>query len=136
MPFRRLITLKNYFIMARRKMERIPELDAAEARLASLKSIDPNLDLGDGRSIKTFSDSITAARNGVSDYNQLLSTVDNQYNAVLKLIKETKTLSKNMLSGVGSRWTTDSSQYEQAGGTRDSERKKTVRKPKDPGEDQ
>ena len=110
--------------MGRRKLEKVPEVAAAETRLAALKSIDANLDLGDGRDVKSFGDAITAAKTAVSDYNILLSTVDGKYNIALAAIKDVTKLSSRMLSGVGSKWTTDSDQYEKAGGTRASERKR------------
>ncbi len=116
--------------MGRAKLEKIVALDAAEGRLAALKSIDTKLDLGDGRDVKSFGDAIVAARTAVSDYNTMLSAVDEKYNAAQKAIKAATALSTRMLSGVGSKWGNDSDQYEKAGGTRASERKKPVRKPK------
>ena len=55
--------------------------------------------------------------------------------AKVKLKAEEKKLSKfssAMLTGVGQRYTLDSDEYEQAGGTRESERKKPGRAPKAP----
>lgn len=117
--------------MARRKLARIKEYDLAKTRLAALKSIDANLDLGNGMTVANYEKSITDFTGMLSQYNTALSTVDDLYNKCIAGIAELNGLSERMLSGVGFKFTKDSSEYEMAGGTRKSERKKrTPKKPK------
>ena len=116
--------------MGRLKLEKVPALTKAETRLAALKSIDPALDMGDGRDIGSFTNAIADAKGKVATYNQSLSNLDGEYNDAIASINVVKKLSARMLTGVGSKWTTDSNEYEKAGGTRSSERKKPGRKAK------
>ena len=117
--------------MARRKLVRIKEYDLAKARLASLKSIEPDLDLGNGMTISNYEKSIDGFTGLLSNYNKALSTVDDLYNQCIASLQEVKDLNERMLSGVGFMFTKNSSQYEMAGGTRKSERKKAApKKPK------
>ena len=116
--------------MARKKLEKVPALDKAETRLNSLKSIDPALDMGDGRDIASYTNAIADAKTKVGIYNQSMSNLDGQYNDAIAAIDALKKLTTRMLSGVGSKWGTDTNEYEKAGGTRTSERKKPGRKAK------
>ena len=117
--------------MARRKLMRIKEYDLAKARLSSLKSIDPALDLGNGMTITNYEKSIDGFTGLLSNYNKALSTVDDLYNQCIASLTEVKGLNERMLSGVGFKFTKDNSEYEMAGGTRKSERKKSAaKKPK------
>jgi len=114
--------------MARRKLMRIKDYDLAKTRLASLKSIDPALDLGNGMTVSNYEKSISDFTGLLGQYNTALSTVDDLYNQCTESLKGVKGLNERMLSGVGFKYTKDSSEYEMAGGTRKSERKKSTRK--------
>lgn len=48
----------------------------------------------------------------LSNYNKALSTVDDQYNQCIASLQEVKGLNERMLSGVGFKFTKDSSEYE------------------------
>ncbi|NEP27396.1 MAG: hypothetical protein F6K49_37380, partial [Moorea sp. SIO3I6] len=52
----------------------------AERRLASLKSINAKLDLGNGMTIQQLEASIQSVREKLETYNTILSTVDSAYN--------------------------------------------------------
>lgn len=114
--------------MARRKLARIKEYDNAKSRLAALKSINPALDLGNGMVIGTYQTSIDNFTSLLSQYNTALSTVDDLYNKCNQSLLDVKDLSERMLAGVASKYGKNSSEYEMAGGTRKTERKKTVTK--------
>ena len=114
----------------RRKISKV--LDNAQTRLAGLKSIDSALDLGNGLTVPAFANVISDGQAKLATYNQMLAAIDDQYNAVLASEKVAADMSERMLAGVGARFGKDSSQYEQAGGVRKSERKRPVRKPKTP----
>ena len=122
-----LQSFKKY-TMARRKLARIKEYDNAKSRLAALKSINPALDLGNGMVIGTYQTSIDNFTSLLSQYNTALSTVDDLYNKCNQSLLDVKDLSERMLAGVASKYGKNSSEYEMAGGTRKTERKKTVAK--------
>jgi len=61
-------------------------------------------------------------------YNALLSQADQAQNELLAAEKAIRDLSERMLAGVASKYGKDSSEYEMAGGTRKSERKRPTRK--------
>jgi len=102
-------------------------ITSAEVRLASIQSIDPNFDLGNGNTAVAYQAAIDSTQDSLDTYNTLLSTVDEAYNNFLLSEKALKDLSEAMLIGVAAMYGKDSNEYEQAGGTRKSERKRPVR---------
>jgi hypothetical protein len=80
--------------------------------------------------ISNYEKSIDGFTGHLANYNKVLSTVDDLYNQCIASLQEVKDLNERMLSGVGFKYTKNSSQYEMAGGTRKAERKK--RAPKKP----
>lgn len=103
-------------------------LDTTRHRLAGLKSIDPNFDFGPGFTRAEIEAELKDAEDTLDEYNGILSKADevkNRYEA-----KERGIQNKNarILSMVAARFGTDSSEYEQCGGTRTSDRKKPSRK--------
>lgn len=116
--------------MARKKLEKVPALDKGKTRLASIKSIDANLDLGNGVTAAAYESEIDLLKTKVSDYNTLLSGVDNSYNQYEAQLAIVKTWNERILNGVAFKYGTDSNEYEMAGGKRKSERKKPTPKNK------
>ncbi|NEQ24901.1 MAG: hypothetical protein F6K28_38555 [Microcoleus sp. SIO2G3] len=106
-------------------------VDKAERRLAGLKSINATLDLGKGLSNQAFSALIETTRNRVAAYNTTLSLLDADRTAMLEAEKTLAELSEKMLIGVAFEYGKDSPEYEMAGGTRKSLRKRRVRKTTD-----
>jgi hypothetical protein len=115
--------------MARPK-RKSPSLTKASERAVSLASIDPNLDLGNGKTLAGFKAKIAAGEAKLENYNMLLSSIDSELNDLEAAEKEIRALTESMLSGVGSKYGKDSNEYEMAGGTRTSERKRPKRKKK------
>ena len=115
--------------MARRKRTS-PSIEAAKARANGLKSIDPALDLGNSLTLTAFNETITSTETDLNDYNQLLSDLDAALNRLGQSEAALDTLSSRMLAAVGVKFGKDSTEYEQAGGTRTSERKSPARKAK------
>ena len=105
-------------------------IDAAKTRAASLASISATLDLGGDITLVGFKAVIGDAETKLNEYNTKLSELDDYLNALVALEKSVTDWSERMLSGVATKFGKDSSEYEKAGGTRKSERKKMVRKPK------
>jgi hypothetical protein len=95
----------------------------AETRAAGLASIDPKLDLGNDLTLASYRQLITDSKAALDDYNGKLSEVDSALNAVESKEGELDVLSARMLAAVGVKFGKDSDEYEQAGGTRSSERK-------------
>ena len=98
--------------------------EKAFRRIASVKSIDPDFDLGNGLIAKDYQQAITDVKTSMDDYNTTLSTVDDKLNILKEKEKSLDNWNERILVGVAAKFGKDSSQYEQAGGVRKSERKK------------
>jgi len=107
-------------------------IEAANTRAASLASIDAALDLGNDLTLAAYKAAIKATQDKLDDYNTKLSEADAAQNAFELAEGDLGDLSARMLAGVGVKYTKDSDEYEKAGGTKTSERKAPVRKPKTP----
>jgi hypothetical protein len=105
-------------------------IETARHRFAGLKSIDENFDFGPGFKRKDVEDEIKDAQDTLDEYNGILSTADEVKNRYDSKERELQTKNARILSMVAARFGTDSSEYEQCGGTRTSERKKPTRKGK------
>lgn len=102
-------------------------LEIANTRLAGVKSIDAKLDLGNGLSVAEYQAAIEAVRVALEAYNTVLSLVDEKQNEVIAKEKRLRDLHERMLMGVAARHGKDSIEYEKAGGTRKSERRKKAK---------
>jgi hypothetical protein len=102
-------------------------LDKAQTRSAGIKSINPTLDLSNGLTAASFDTAINTTQTALAEYNQALATVDEKYNALVAAEKALGDISERMLAGIAARFGKDSSEYEQAGGVRKSERKRPTR---------
>ena len=103
-------------------------LEKAELRAASMDSIAPKLDLGNGRTLEMYWEAINALRTKQQKYNAMLSNVDSLYNELLAEERALGEMSEHMLSGVKVKFGRDSYEYEMAGGVRRSERKRPQRR--------
>ena len=104
----------------------------AETRIAALASIDENLDLGNGMTLAAYAAKKSTVDTLNEGYNTDLSVLDGKLNDLKGAETELDDLSGRMLAAVGVKYGKNSSEYEKAGGTRTSERKRPVRKPKTP----
>ena len=103
-------------------------LSEAAKRLSGMRSIDPKLDLGRGYSNTEFQKKIAKVTEDLDAYNTLLSKVDAAYNTLSESEKDLASFSSKMLLKVGAFYDKDSNEYEMAGGSRTSKRKRTARK--------
>ena len=103
-------------------------LQRAELRASSMVSIEPELDLGNDLTLKTYREAINELREKQKQYDALLSNVDNLYNELLADERSLGEMSEHMLSGVKVKFGRDSAEYEMAGGVKRSERKRPQRK--------
>jgi hypothetical protein len=114
--------------MSRKKLERVKDLDIAKTRLAAITSISPTLDLGNGITAVNYKTLIDKSLASLALYNTTLSSIDDLYNKCLADIEKVKDYSDRVLAGVASKYSRESNEYEMAGGTKKSERKKAVKK--------
>jgi hypothetical protein len=103
-------------------------IDAANARLSGVKSIDPKLDLGNGLTVEIYTQKIEAASNSLNDYNTALSSADEKYGIQKEKELDLKDFHERMLLTVGGIYGKNSAEYEMAGGKKKSNRKKAVKK--------
>lgn len=108
------------------------ELAAATKRMNGLTAIDPTgqLDLGNGHTMPAYQGQMDVVKTNLDAYNKARKALDalkNQLDASEKLLWQK---SSAILAAVGLKYTKDSSEYEQVGGVRESDRKKPVRQAK------
>jgi len=116
--------------MARRKRSS-KVLEKADRRIASLRSINPDLNLGNGLTVDVYTTLITDMRGRLAAYNTVLSTVDKAYNDLLTTEQKLGDYSELLLLGVATKFGKDSDEYEMAGGVKKSDRKRSTRKVSD-----
>lgn len=101
----------------------------ATTRIIGMNGIAPNLDLGDGVSVATLtaqSGEVTALEQRYNALVSELGIVGSQLRAAERALN---TLSSRALTLVRGRYGVDSDAYERVGGVRQSERKRTPRRP-------
>ena len=92
-------------------------LDKAQRRLALVKSIDEQLDLGHGLTIDAYNQLITETRALLEAHNTLLSELEESRKMVTQMDKRLSDFSARMLSGVATRYGRSSMEYIKAGGS-------------------
>ena len=102
-------------------------LSKAEMRLASIKSISPTLDVGDRLTVIDYTDKIESLRQSLEAYNTTLSTIDVLLTQIIENEQDLADYSEKILLGVAYKFGKNSHEYQMAGGTRKSERKRTIR---------
>ncbi|MEH2252861.1 hypothetical protein [Nostoc sp.] len=102
-------------------------LSKADMRLACVKSISPTLDVGVGLTVKDYTDRIVSLRQSLETYNTILSTIDVLSTQITEKEKDLADYSQQILLGVAHKFGNNSHEYQMAGGTRKSERKRTAR---------
>jgi hypothetical protein len=105
-------------------------LDKANDRSAALKGIAAPLALGGGLTLPNYDAKIGVVKGKLDAYNTLLSQADRISDELDGLEKELTDLNERMLTGIATQFGKDSPEYEAAGGTRKSERKKPQRQSK------
>jgi hypothetical protein len=114
-------------IMARAKRSS-PILETARRRLAGLKSITPAPDFGPNLKLDDYEKEMDALEAKIAAYNEKLAALDSTLNEIKGDEVNLRHKNVRMLSATGAQYGPDSSEYEQAGGTRTSERKRPTKK--------
>lgn len=99
-------------------------LETARQRLAGLKSISPAPNFGATLTVETYEADINALSAKLDAYNEQLATLDSSQNELDALEAALREKNTRILSAAEAHYGPDSSEYEQAGGTRRSERKR------------
>lgn len=108
-------------------------LESAHQRLAGLKSITPLPDYGAALKLTDYEADIKALSDKLDSHNELLSGVDQSQNEFEALEGALGDKNVRMLAATKAQYGPDSTEYEQAGGTRRSDRKRpSSKKPKAP----
>lgn len=110
--------------MSHKKLELAKEFAKAETRIAGLRSIDEQFDLGNGLSLDNHKTALAELRSNVQAYNMLLAQADELRARCKQQLAAVRDFNNRMLSGVGTDYGKESVEYAKAGGVRPSERKK------------
>ncbi|MDF5706821.1 MAG: hypothetical protein PUP90_03835 [Nostoc sp. S4] len=102
-------------------------LGKAETRLASIKSINSSLDVGQGLSVNDYIVKIEKLRQSLEAYNTTLSTIDILLTQIVENEEDLADYSEKFLRGISYKFGNNSYEYQMAGGTRKSDRKRIVR---------
>ncbi len=92
-------------------------LNKAQRRLALLKSIDNNLDLGHGLTVDAYTLKIEESRSKLEAHNILLADLQESRSALTQIDRDLAELSERMLTGVSTKYGRNSVEYARAGGT-------------------
>ena len=115
--------------MSRKKKKRSIVIDKARSRQAALLSVNAKLDFGNGLTTAAFDKVLDDTQKSLKAYNTLLSEIDRAYNSFQDLEKTLADMSDRMLTGIATQYGKNSNEYEMAGGTRKSERRRKPRSP-------
>jgi len=103
-------------------------LETARQRLAGIKAITPPPDFGPTLLVADYEQEINNFSAKIDRYNGMLATQDDLQNEIESDEDALRAKSARMLTATEARYGPDSSEYEQAGGTRRSERKRSTKK--------
>ena len=103
-------------------------LEAARQRLAGLKSITPKPNFGPALDLDQYEQEINAFSTNLDKYNETLSLLDQLQNNLDSAEAQLRDKNKRILAATGALYGDNSNEYETAGGTRASDRKRTTRK--------
>jgi hypothetical protein len=110
-------------------------LTKAQLRIAGIKSINENLDCGNGFSVSLYQSTIAAAQNSLEVYNQALQAMNAAKQAMVETDKNLAQINERALLSIASKYGKNSIEYKKSGGVPPSERKRSVprvRKPAPP----
>jgi hypothetical protein len=110
-----------------RKRRTSQVLETARQRLAGLKSIETEPNFGGDLTVPAFTAKINGFTANLGTYNEHLAAIDDEQNAIDAEEDELRDWTSRWLSAIEAKHGRDSSEYELAGGTRTSDRKKPKR---------
>ncbi|MGC2237916.1 MAG: hypothetical protein WA584_17280 [Pyrinomonadaceae bacterium] len=116
--------------MARRRKKATKEMRELRQKIAGMKSINPNFDAGNGVTVEAAETLINETEAALEDFNKSVATTDEKDNFFGGINKQVRDFNRKVIPATGLKYGRDSSEYEQVGGVRDSDRKKRTVKPK------
>ena len=111
-----------------KKKEESAALNKAESRNQGITTFDDKYDLGNGYTKIAYEAKINALKKKMFDHNALIDLVNAAANEIEAMEKELNTFSSGALKAVGLKFGFNSNEYEMAGGTRISDKKKPTKK--------
>ena len=103
-------------------------VENAQKRAAGLRSINVELDLGNGLTLQAYEAEIGALSKQVNEYNETLAELDTKILMIRDAERKLRDLTERMLEGVSARFTKNSDEYSRAGGIRKMDRKRPARR--------
>lgn len=110
-----------------RKRRTSQVLELARQRLAGLKSINPEPDFGGDLTVTAFTTKINGFTTNLGTYNEHVAALDDEQNSIEAEEEELREWTRRWLAAIEAKHGPDSSEYELAGGTRTSDRKKPTK---------
>ncbi len=110
--------------MAYKKRGKSPEVTMASNRIYKINTVESNFDLGNGLTNLAYEAKIKEVEDQTALYKKQLAQVDSELINLDVLERELSDLSDSMLKGVGMKYGFDSIEYEKAGATRKSDKKR------------
>jgi hypothetical protein len=102
--------------MVRPKKSNSKVLEKATLRAAGIQSIAPDINFGQGVTLKTYNGMIQEMRNKLASYNAALSDIDQTQAEIAELERNLGDYSDRMLTGVATYYGKNSAEYSLAGG--------------------
>jgi hypothetical protein len=102
-------------------------LDQVQLRLSTLKSIDPDLDLGGGLTIRSVSKLVENTRSEIDSYNTELSAMKQKYKDLRAKEGEIADLSDRIVDGIAFKFGRKSKEYEKIRSIRRNNRPRSKR---------
>jgi hypothetical protein len=103
-------------------------LDQVQLRLSTLKSIDPDLDLGGGLTIRSVTKLVDSTRLEIDSYNTELSVMEQKYKALRAKEGEIANLSDRIVDGIAFKFGRKSSEYEKISSIRRNSRSRNSKR--------
>jgi hypothetical protein len=100
----------------------------AKVRISGMKSINATLDMGNGMSIQAYQSSIQDAEAKIEAYNTAIANIRQMESEAIAAEKKLAEYSERMLCTVAGYYGRTSDEYEMAGGTKRTNRRRTVKK--------
>jgi hypothetical protein len=86
-------------------------LDQVQLRLSALKSIDPDLDLGDGLTIRSVTQQVQETRTEIDAYNTEASVIEQKYKTIREKEGAIANLSDRIVDGIAFKFGRKSNEY-------------------------
>jgi hypothetical protein len=114
-------------------------LEQVQLRLSALKSIDPDLDLGDGLTIRSVSELVQDTRSGIDAYNTEISSVEQKYKTLREQEGSIANLSDSntehrIVDGIAFKFGRKSDEYKMVSRIHRNNRKRSTNKASEPVE--